>query len=115
MQKRSYYTCKKKSIEEFGIATDSSLIKSTKTKQKAFLKAIRELKKLKYIDYLLLVKKAQAIVLRDKWLIKKRNPPFNTKAWMKKATNARKKLAEKPSKREEETKAKYVKLSEMMK
>lgn len=51
----------------------------TKTEQKAILKATRASKKLKYMDDPMVAKEAQAIILSDNWLIKKRNPPLNTK------------------------------------
>lgn len=45
---------------------------------------------MKYIDNLLVVKKVQPVALRNKWLVKKRNPPLNAKTRMKKVANAKK-------------------------
>lgn len=104
----------KNSTEVLGTATDSSLIRPTKTKRKAILKAARASKKLKYMDDPLVAEEAQAIALRDKWLIKKGNPPLDTKARMKKAADAEKKLAEKQTKAQEKAKAKNLGPSEMM-
>lgn len=81
-----------------GIATNFSLIRPIKTKQKAIVKIAWISKKLKYINNLLIVKKAQAIALKDKWPIKKRNLPLNIKARIKKVADAEKKLAKKQTK-----------------
>lgn len=43
----------------------------------------------------IIAKEAQAIALRDNWQIKKKNPPSDTKARIKKAADAKKKLAKK--------------------
>lgn len=43
----------------------------------------------------MVVKKVQVIVLKDNWLIKKRNLPPDTKTRMKKASDTKKKLAKK--------------------
>lgn len=78
------------------------------------MKAARASKKLKYMDDPLVAEKAHTIALRDKWLIKKGNPPPDTKARMKKAADAEKKLAEKQTKAQEKAKAKNLRPSEMM-
>lgn len=69
---------------------------------------------MKYMDNPLVVEEAQAVALRDKWLIKKGNPPPDTKARMKKAADAEKKLAEKLTKTQEKAKAKNLGPFEMM-
>ncbi|MCJ1348467.1 hypothetical protein MMC31_006699 [Peltigera leucophlebia] len=97
------------------LPSDLSIIRPTKTERKAILKATRASKKLKYMDDPLVAEEAHAIALRDTWLIEKGNPPPETKARMRKAVDAEKKLVEKQTKAQEKAKAKNLGPSEMMK
>lgn len=85
-------------VKVLGMTTNFSLIKSIKTKQKIALKATWVSKILKYIDNSLIAKEAQAIILKGKYLIKKDNPSFNTKIWMRKAADIKKRLTKKQPK-----------------
>lgn len=85
---------------------DPTIVQPTKAKRKAILKAARTSKKLKYMDDLLVAKQAWAVELRDKQLIEKGKAPPDTKAQMKKAADAKRKLIEKQTKGQEKAKNK---------
>lgn len=58
------------------------------------------------MDNLMVTEKAQAITMRDNWLIKKGNPPPDIKAQIKKAVDIKKKLVEKQVKAQKKSKQK---------
>ena len=58
------------------------------------------------MDNLKVAKEARLTTLRDKWLITCGKPTSETKAWMKKATEAEKKKAERENKAREKAKKK---------
>ena len=78
----------------------------TKAKRKATLKAFRTAKKLKYMDDPLVAKEARITALRDHWLIARGKPTPETKAQIKKAADAEKKLVEKLDKVRKKARAK---------
>lgn len=67
----------------------------SKAKRKAILQALRHFKKQKNMDDFLVAEKAQIISFRDQWLIARGKATPETKAQVKKAANADKKLVEK--------------------
>lgn len=82
------------------------MVRPTKAKRKAILKAARTSKKLKFMDDPLIAEQVQAVELRDKWLVERGRAPPETKARMKKAADAEKKLANKQAKAQENAKNK---------
>lgn len=82
------------------------MVRPTKAKRKAILKAACNSKKLKFIDNLLIAEQVQAVELRDKWLVERGRAPPETKVQMKKAADAKKKLADKQTKAQENAKNK---------
>lgn len=93
--------CLEKNSPRSNAPLNPTIVQPTKAKRKAILKAARTSKKLKYIDNPLVAKQAWAVELRDKWLIEKSKTPPDTKAQMKKAANAERKLIEKQTKGQE--------------
>ena len=78
----------------------------SKAQRKAMLKVLWNSKKLKYMDNPLVAEEARITALRDQWLIARGKATPATKARMKKAADAEKRLAERQDKAHEKAKAK---------
>lgn len=98
--------CLQKNSPLLNAPLDPTIVQPTKAERKATLKAARTSKKLKYIDDPLVAEQAWAVELRDKQLIEKGKAPPDTKARMKKAADAERKLIEKQTKDQEKAKNK---------
>lgn len=81
--------------QNFPPLTKDFVVRPTKAKCKAILKVARTSKKLKFMDDPLITEQVQAVELKDKWLVERGWAPPKTKAQIKKATDAEKKLANK--------------------
>ena len=78
----------------------------SKSERKATLKAARTSKKLKYMDDPVIKEEASITALRDQWLIERGKAGPATKAQVKKAATAEKKLIEKQEKLRQKKRAK---------
>lgn len=78
----------------------------SKAERKAALQALRAFKKLKLMDNPLIAKEAQIVALRDQWLLSQSKANTETKARIKKAAVAKKKLIEKQDKARKKAKSK---------
>ena len=78
----------------------------SKAERKATLQALRASKRLKNMDNPLITKEAQIVALRNQWLIARGKANAETKARIKKAAAAEKKLIEKQEKAYKETASK---------
>ena len=95
----------KKSASALGLDLPPSEIPS-KAQRKATLKALRNSKKLKYMDDPLVAEEARITALRDQWLVAWGKVTPATKAQMKKVADAEKRLAKRQDKGHEKAKAK---------